>query len=78
MYLSLTLQQGSIISSLAAMFATHPFAMLFRYTIGVFPISCMKATKHNLKTVNVYGSIKSQIHGLRYNAMWHHTVKIEA
>lgn len=40
-HLSLTLQHGSMISSLAAMFATHPLTIVFRYTIGVFPISCM-------------------------------------
>ena len=39
-YLSLTLQQGSIISSLAATLATAPLTMLLRYTIGVFPMSC--------------------------------------
>lgn len=33
--LTLTLQQGSIISSFAATFATQPFVTLFRYTIGV-------------------------------------------
>jgi hypothetical protein len=39
-YLSLTLQQGSIISSLAATLATAPLTMLLRYTIGVLPMSC--------------------------------------
>lgn len=42
-YLSLTLQQGSMISSLAAIFATEPLTMLLRYTIGVFPISCISS-----------------------------------
>jgi len=36
----LTLQQGSIISSLATMSATQPSTTLFRYTIGVLPMSC--------------------------------------
>lgn len=39
-YLSLTLQQGSIISSLAATLATEPLTTLLRYTIGVLPMSC--------------------------------------
>ena len=38
-YLSLTLEQGSIISSLAAMRATQPSTTLFRYTNGVLPIN---------------------------------------
>ena len=44
-YLSLTLEQGSIISSLAAIRATQPSAMLFRYTNGVLPISCSLQNK---------------------------------
>jgi hypothetical protein len=36
----LTLQQGSIISSLAATLATEPLTTLLRYTIGVLPMSC--------------------------------------
>mmetsp|Transcript_8011 Transcript_8011/g.13893 ORF Transcript_8011/g.13893 Transcript_8011/m.13893 type:complete len:237 (-) Transcript_8011:2-712(-) len=39
--LSFTLQQGSIISSLAHTSATHPSVILFRYTIGVCPMSCV-------------------------------------
>lgn len=38
-YLSLTLRQGSIDSSLAATFATQPSVTLLRYTIGVLPIN---------------------------------------
>jgi hypothetical protein len=38
-YLSLTLEQGSIISSLAATRATQPSTTLLRYTNGVLPIS---------------------------------------
>ena len=38
-YLSLTLRQGSIDSSFAAILATQPCVTLFRYTIGVLPIN---------------------------------------
>ena len=44
-YLSLTLEQGSIISSLAVIRATQPSAMLFRYTNGVLPIICSLQNK---------------------------------
>lgn len=49
--LSFTLEQGSIISSLAAIRATQPSVTLLRYTIGVFPISCIwekKKDDHNI------------------------------
>lgn len=36
---SFTEQQGSMISSLAAIFAPQPSVTLFRYTMGVLPIS---------------------------------------
>ena len=38
---SFTEQQGSMISSFAAISATHPSVTLFRYTIGVQPTSCV-------------------------------------
>jgi hypothetical protein len=41
-YLSLTLEQGSIISSLAAIRATQPSTIWLRYTIGVLPINYPK------------------------------------
>lgn len=37
---SFTEEHGSIISSFAATFATHPSTTLLRYTIGVLPMSC--------------------------------------
>lgn len=37
--LSFTLQQGSMISNLAAILASQPSTTEFRYTIGVFPIN---------------------------------------
>ena len=37
-YLSLTEEQGSIISSLAATLATHPCVTLVKYTRGVLPM----------------------------------------
>ena len=48
-YLSLTLQQGSIISSLAATLATEPLTTLLRYTIGVLPMSCDWTVNHQNK-----------------------------
>lgn len=50
-YLSLTLQQGSIISSLAATLATEPLTTLLRYTIGVLPMSCDWAVSRQKKTL---------------------------
>lgn len=41
-YLSLTLEQGSIISSLAAIRATQPSTIWLRYNIGVLPINYPK------------------------------------
>jgi hypothetical protein len=38
---SFTLQHGSIISSFAAISAPHPSDVLFKYTIGVHPTSCV-------------------------------------
>ncbi|KAG6656000.1 hypothetical protein CIPAW_05G256200 [Carya illinoinensis] len=40
--LSLTPEQGSINSSLAAIRATQPSTIWLRYTFGVFPINCTR------------------------------------
>lgn len=40
-YLSLTLEQGSNISSFAAILATQPSTTWLRYTNGVLPINCI-------------------------------------
>jgi hypothetical protein len=42
----LTLEQGSMDSSLAATRATHPWVTVLRYTSGVFPISCTSETEY--------------------------------
>lgn len=53
-YLSLTLEHGSIISSLAAMRATHPSTILFRYTNGVLPINCTTKCRNQISNIYIY------------------------
>lgn len=65
-YLSLTLEQGSIDSSLAATRATQPSVILFKYTKGVLPINyntrklCLAHNKidKNENTINICCSNK--------------------
>lgn len=62
MYLSLTLEQGCIISSLAAIRATQPSTMLFRYTIGVLPISCHSICKiHGINHITWTKELKTKV-----------------
>lgn len=59
-HLSLTEQQGSISSSLAATLAAEPSAMRLRYTMGVLPVCGRSCTRQQEGRSHEGGRIKSQ------------------
>jgi hypothetical protein len=63
--LSLTLEHGSIISSLAATRPTHPSATLFKYTNGVFPINSV--TSLAILEAMIQASLNEKVNNLDPN-----------
>ena len=60
--LSLTLEQGSMVSSLAAIRATQPSTTLFRYTIGVLPINFISQRRKYPRIKLKKQTIRESIH----------------
>lgn len=73
-HLSLTLEQGSIISSLAAIRALQPLTTLLRYTKGVLPINWGFKWKNIILLILEYNiNFKTWVFKLKYLERRYHT-----